>query len=378
MGKGKFIVGGLIVLVLIGAAAWFGYAGSQPAGDVVLTATPEYDTITVQRGDVERRLVVPGELLPVRRASLAFPSGGRLAEMLVQPGDAVAAGQLLARLNTADLEAALARAQTNLRAQEAALAALQAPPCPADVAVARAELAGAEARLAELQAKPDPVEVEQARLNLEQARNSLWSTQVSRDSITGGPARKQAEAMVANAEIAVRLAEIQYQRAQAGPSPVELAAAQVAVAQAQSRLDDLLAGPAAEELTQAQVRVDEARMDLEGAQAALDAATLTAPFAGTVLDVPVEAGATVGAGQTVIELADLSAMEVRTTVGEEDIVAVPRLSHKTSVCKVAAVGYTERDNQCQLEVADVPQITVTTSGRFRESRIFYQGPAQPD
>ena len=328
MGKGKFIVGGLIVLVLIGAAAWFGYAGSQPAGDVVLTATPEYDTITVQRGDVERRLVVPGELLPVRRASLAFPSGGRLAEMLVQPGDAVAAGQLLARLNTADLEAALARAQTNLRAQEAALAALQAPPRPADVAVARAELAGAEARLAELQAKPDPVEVEQARLNLEQARNSLWSTQVSRDSITGGPARKQAEAMVANAEIAVRLAEIQYQRAQAGPSPVELAAAQVAVAQAQSRLDDLLAGPAAEELTQAQVRVDEARMDLEGAQAALDAATLTAPFAGTVLDVPVEAGATMGAGQTVIELADLRAMEVRTTVGEEDIVAVPRLSHK--------------------------------------------------
>jgi len=50
---------------------------------------------------------------------------------------------------------------------------------------------------------------------------------------------------------------------------------------------------------------------------------------------------------------------------------------KTSVCKVAAVGYTERDNQCQLEVADVPQITVTTN-ECRESRIFYRGPAQPD
>jgi hypothetical protein len=39
-----------------------------------------------------------------------------------------------------------------------------------------------------------------------------------------------------------------------------------------------------------------------------------------------------------------------------------RLSHKTSVGRIAAVVYTEWDNQCQLEVADVPQITVTTSG----------------
>ena len=39
----------------------------------------------------------------------------------------------------------------------------------------------------------------------------------------------------------------------------------------------------------------------------------------------------------------------------------PRLSHKTSAGKVAANVYTERDNQCQLEVTFVPQITVTTS-----------------
>lgn len=322
MNRGKLVVGGLILVVLVGAAAWLGYTGMQTTDEVPLMATPEYDTVAVQRGDVERRLAVPGELAPIRQTGLAFPGGGRLVEMLVRPGDTVASGQPLARLDTADLEVALKRAETSLQAQEAALADLQAPPNPVEVAVARAELSSAEARLAELQAKPDPVEVELARLNLEQARNNLWSAQVSRDTITDGPGRKQAEAAVGNAEIAVRLAEIQYQQAQAGPSPTELAAAQAAVAQARVRLDDLLAGPAAEELTQARVRVDEARMEFEVAQAALDAAVLIAPFAGTVLDVLAEEGATAGAGQAVVELADLGVMEVRTTVGEEDIVFV--------------------------------------------------------
>jgi hypothetical protein len=55
-----------------------------------------------------------------------------------------------------------------------------------------------------------------------------------------------------------------------------------------------------------------------------------------------------------------------------------RLSHKTSVGKIAAVVYTEWDNQCQLEVAVVPPIVVTTSKRSGESRIFHQGSAQFD
>ena len=41
--------------------------------------------------------------------------------------------------------------------------------------------------------------------------------------------------------------------------------------------------------------------------------------------------------------------------------ALSRLSHKTSVGKVATVVYTERDNQCQLEVVVVPSVVVTTS-----------------
>jgi hypothetical protein len=45
----------------------------------------------------------------------------------------------------------------------------------------------------------------------------------------------------------------------------------------------------------------------------------------------------------------------------EQRLGMTRLSHKTSAGKVAANVYTERDNQCQLEVTFVPQITVTTS-----------------
>ena len=60
----------------------------------------------------------------------------------------------------------------------------------------------------------------------------------------------------------------------------------------------------------------------EKAQADLAAATLVAPFGGTVLDVKARPGDRVNADAPIIELADLTRLEVRVTVGQEDITAV--------------------------------------------------------
>jgi len=59
--------------------------------------------------------------------------------------------------------------------------------------------------------------------------------------------------------------------------------------------------------------------ELEIAEANLAAAILTAPFDGVVLEVTARPGETVAAGMSLILLADPTALEVRTTVIEEDL-----------------------------------------------------------
>ena len=176
-----------------------------------------------------------------------------------------------------------------------------------------------------LRAGPDPAAVERARFALETARNSLWSAQLSRDAICGqghGWQCDQAEAAVGNADVAVRQAQAELARLLAGPSPDEIKAAELEVERARARLAQLTAGPDPAEIKRAEAAVQAAQIALEKAQADLAAATLVAPFGGTVLDVKARPGDRVNADAPIIELADLTQLEVRVTVGQEDITTV--------------------------------------------------------
>jgi RND family efflux transporter MFP subunit len=86
--------------------------------------TPEAEarpvrTITVAEQVMGESVTVAGTVESQVQADLGFRIGGRLAERLVNVGDAVTAGQVLARLDPADEE-------NGLRAAEAALAAAEA------------------------------------------------------------------------------------------------------------------------------------------------------------------------------------------------------------------------------------------------------------
>jgi len=234
--------------------------------------------------------------------------------VLVAEGDVVEKGQLLAVLDTTNLDAAVQNAEDAVALQEAALAKLKVPPAEEDIAAAEAELASAQAALADLLALPDEEAIELARIALEQARNSLWSAQSQRDAIpAGGPLRAQAEAAVANAELAVRVAEIEYQRAQKGADATELAAARARVAQARATLARLKAGPSAEELRAAELAVQQVQHQLDQARQALDDVELRAPFSGTLVSFDLREGDLVTAGVPVATLADLSEFVVETT-----------------------------------------------------------------
>ena len=91
------------------------------AGGVILVARaqqpaakPELRTTAVTKGNVTQTVSVSGSVAAQGQAKLAFKTGGRISEIYVGVGQAVTAGQSLAKLDTADLETALATAQQNL------------------------------------------------------------------------------------------------------------------------------------------------------------------------------------------------------------------------------------------------------------------------
>lgn len=72
------------------------------------------EAVRVERTDLLETLVVSGRVLARSKASLGSPVAGRVEAVLVEEGDRVAAGQLLARLDEREAVAELAEARARL------------------------------------------------------------------------------------------------------------------------------------------------------------------------------------------------------------------------------------------------------------------------
>jgi len=79
------------------------------------------------------------------------------------------------------------------------------------------------------------------------------------------------------------------------------------------------AGSDPDDVEVAQARVISAQADLEEAQDALEAATMVAPFDGTVADVGARVGDLVSSNRVIVELSHLSELEILAMVDETDI-----------------------------------------------------------
>ncbi len=206
----------IAVLAGTGAAVWW-LAGRDAGGREGLTLYGNVD---------------------IREVRLAFNGNEHVAEVLVEEGDRVRAGQLLARLHTARLEARVQEAQARLEAQRQVVARLKAGSRPEEIARARAQLEAAQAR---------------ARAAADTAR------------------RLQ------------RLAE----RKLASPEDAENARYLAEAAEAQVRAERehlalLLAGPRQEDIAAAKAELEARKAALALAREMLDDAHLRAPAAGII------------------------------------------------------------------------------------------------
>jgi HlyD family secretion protein len=97
----------VLVALLAGGAVVASRVSAQPA-------KAETRTQAVTRGSVIQSVAVAGSVAATSQTKMTFKSTGKIAAIYVSVGQQVTAGQQLAKLDTTDLEAALAQAQANL------------------------------------------------------------------------------------------------------------------------------------------------------------------------------------------------------------------------------------------------------------------------
>src|SRR4029079_5050823 len=105
-------------LLLLGLAAAVGLGGAYVAiaGHPLARGeqAPVYQTTPVTQGNVQMTVAATGPIVNAASVPLTFKSSGKLAEIDVAVGQSVSAGQTLARLDTTDLQIAVAQAQAQL------------------------------------------------------------------------------------------------------------------------------------------------------------------------------------------------------------------------------------------------------------------------
>lgn len=259
----------LLVAVPLAAAAWLWLGRQTPA----VHAEP-----AVTRPSV---LVAPGHVEPVHDAvKLAFEAQGRIAEIVVDEGDVVHAGQVLARLDDRLAKARVAASEAGLSQAKARYLLARRGPRSEDVAAARAE---ADAAAVAAQHRG----AEQARSEQLGKVGALATTVVDADDASARIATAQATAATA-------------------------------------RYQSLARGTRSEQIEEAAAAIMLAQAELDEARVALDQTVLVAPTDGVILRRTAEVGAlvTLMAPAPVVSMADLRQLEIRAEIDEADVAAI--------------------------------------------------------
>jgi len=226
------------------------------------------NAVRVTRGPINSTVEAMGRVRPDRQAQLSLRGSGRVAEVKVQVGDRVEAGQMLLTLDAAQAER--------------------------DVRQAELELAARRQRLDQARAGGSPADIEVAQAAVREASVAREVAQAQYDDRAKQPGVKTSE------------------------EAAKLEAAKAAYQRARAALEKALGGAPPEEIATLQTGIDQAELALTAARARLDETRLTAPFAGVVLDVTPRPGENVGAGAALALLADVTRQHIEADVEEVD------------------------------------------------------------
>jgi len=247
-------------------------------------------------------LTASGYVIPRRRVEVSSKISGRVEELLVDRGDIVQAGQVLARLDDREIRAQLGQARASRQA--------------------------AEARLAEAETGSRPQEIERAKAALDETEANRRTAQVNLD-----------RAMKLHDRGVLSRQDLDDAR-----NAFDVADAQVNVARENHELMRL--GPRSEQIQLVRAQLAEAEASISWSEAQLENTIIRAPIPGTVLERLIEKGEMVttgyvsgrGAKSALVSIADLNQLEVELDINESDISRV-RLGQE---CIVSPESYPDR------------------------------------
>lgn len=317
--KRRLIV--LIIVVLIGGGAAVA-AGQSPTVSTAQTAETGEVTLATLSSVVESS----GSTSPETSLALSFGASGVVSKVNVKVGDQVQAGDVLAELDTADLELAVAQAEQAYLSQQAAYSMTIAPD-KNEVAAAQLALSNAQAAYKLAQQKyavnsTDSValscgDLDSAKKTYDDAVTAYnnyiadWRVQVN-GAAEISPQKSQLERAKANYEQAVTNCEL----TRSGVNTSGITSARAAVLQAQAALDELL-NPSERTLAEAKLKLEQAALTLDLARDALVDAQIVAPFDGVVTAVTAVVGG--AGGSASISLMDASRYHVDVLIDETEI-----------------------------------------------------------
>lgn len=255
-------IGGLIAAAVLLLAAFASLRGSEVAVRAALA----------RRENISNTISTNGKAEPVQNFEAHAPLATTVKRLAVHEGDSVRPGQLLLQLDDADARSQAARALAGLRAAEAALKAVHAGGTQEEVLTTRSELV-------------------KARTELDAARRNLEAT-------------RRLQQRGAASAVEVQEAENRLKRVQAQVNLLE---------QKQS------ARYSAAEVARVRAEQAEAQAAYAAAQDLLRQTNVRSSLAGTVYSLPVRQGAYVNPGDLLVQVADLTKMQVRAFVDEPEI-----------------------------------------------------------
>lgn len=217
----------------------------------------------------------------IRQISLAFEQSGRIEKLLVQEGDKVKAGQVLATINTNALHIQAKQAQAQLKAQQEAIVKQEVGARPEEISQAKAQLASAQAEL-------------------DKANKNLQRLQILVSSTDGRAISQQ---------------ELDYAKSNKD-------SAEAAVRERQANLELIIKGARQEdrEATKAQYEVTKANLDLINYN--LTQAELKSPVNAVVRARLQEVGDMTTAQKAVYTLALTDPKWIRVYVNEQDLSSI--------------------------------------------------------
>ena len=264
---------------------------------------------------------------------------GRIVNLAVREGDSVEAGQVIARLESAQQQAIRDAQKARIVSGQRTVDELERDLGTYDEKVRQAELYTNQARA------DAPGQVQQAEANLAAAKADLarWEAEHQQVQLDA----KRYPPLAKSGAVAVQVAE-QYQTKEevaeesVNASRKQVAAAEAALVRARAQLDNIAIQDANRQtlLRQAEAhkaKIAAAQADVEAERAALrkieaDIADLQirAPIAGTILTRSAEPGKVIQPGQTIFTMVDLTKLYLRGFVPEGNVGKV-RVGQKAEV-----------------------------------------------